>query len=72
MEEETKTKKADYSVNWLVFWALVILTIGEYYLGVASDGGAFGFMVIFALLKALFIIYNYMNWPRLFGRGEEH
>lgn len=72
MEEETKVKKADYSVNWLVFWVLVILTAGEYYLGVASDGRAFGFMVFFALIKALFIVYNYMNWPRLFRGSEEH
>ena len=72
MEEETKVKKADYSINWLVFWVLVILTIGEYYLGVASGGGAGGFLIFFGLIKALFIVYNYMNWPRLFSRSEDH
>ncbi len=72
MEEETKVKKADYSVNWLVFWVLIILTAGEYYLGVASEGRALIFMVFFALIKALFIVYNYMNWPRLFSRSEDH
>jgi hypothetical protein len=72
MEEETKAKKADYSTNWLVFWVLVILTIGEFYLGVASEGGAGSFLIFFGVVKALFIIYSYMNWPRLFSRSEDH
>lgn len=72
MEEENKTKKADYTTNWLVFWVLVIITIGEFYLGVESDGRAGAFMIFFGLIKALFIVYNYMNWPRLFGRSEDH
>ena len=72
MEEETKVKKADYSINWLVFWVLVILTAGEFYLGVASGGGAATFMFAFALIKAGFIIANYMNIGRIFGRGEDH
>ena len=72
MEEETKVKKADYSVNWLVFWVLVILTAGEFYLGVASEGRAGIFMVVFALIKAGFIIASYMNIGRIFGRGEDH
>jgi hypothetical protein len=72
MEEEKPTKKADYSTNWLVFWVLIILTIGEFYLGIASDGRAGSFMLAFAILKALFIVYNYMGWPRLFSRSEDH
>ncbi len=72
MEEETKNKKADYSVNWLVLWVLVILTAGEFYLGVASSGRAGTFMIVFALLKAGFIIASYMNIGRIFGRREEH
>ena len=27
MEEENKTKKADYSINWMVFWVLLIATV---------------------------------------------
>ena len=74
MEEETITTKPDYSVNWLVFWVLVILTTGEFYLGVASGGKAQVtlFMWFFALMKAGFIIANYMNLGRLFRGGEEH
>ena len=72
MEEETKVKKADYSINWLVFWVLVILTAGEFYLGVASEGRAATFMFAFAIIKAGFIVANYMNIGRIFGRGEEH
>jgi hypothetical protein len=72
MEEEPKVKKADYSVNWLVFWALILMTIGEYYLGVASGGGAGAFLIFFGILKAFFIVYHYMGWPRLFGRSEDH
>lgn len=56
----------------MVFWVLVILTAGEFYLGVASHGRAGAFMVVFALLKAGFIIASYMNIGRIFGRGEEH
>ena len=72
MEEEPKATKGDYSINWLVFWVLIILTIGEYYLGVASGGRAGSFLIFFGLIKALFIIYHYMNWPRLFSRSEDH
>ena len=72
MEEEKETKKADYSINWMVFWVLLILTAGEYYLGVASEGGAGAFMIFFALIKAGFIVINYMNSGRLFRSPEDH
>ena len=75
MEEEKTTEvKPDYSVNWMVFWVLVILTIGEFYLGVASGGRreVAIFMWFFALIKAGFIVANYMNLGRLFWGGEDH
>lgn len=72
MDENTNVKKADYSVNWMVFWVLAILTAGEYYLGVAAEGKAGTFLLAFAVIKAGFIIANYMNIGRVFSRREEH
>jgi hypothetical protein len=72
MDHENTEKKTDYSLNWMVFWSLAILTAGEFYLGVSSDGRAGIFMWFFALIKAGFIIANYMNIGRLFRRGQEH
>ena len=70
--ESEQAKKADYSVNWLVLWVLVILTAAEFYLGVASHGRAAIFMVFFAAIKAGFIIASYMNIGRLFSKRENH
>lgn len=72
MEQETQVQQADYSTNRLVLWVLVILTLGEFYLGASSGGRASAFLIVFALIKAGFIIANYMNLGRVFGRGEGH
>lgn len=74
MAEDNNSKKPDYTVNWMVFAVLVILTAGEFYLGVQSGGKpqVTGFMWFFALLKAGFIVALYMNLSRLWRGGEEH
>ena len=74
MEENQKkpAHSADYSVNQLVFIILFILTAGEYYLGVISTTNIAGIMLSIGLLKAFFIVRDYMNIGRLFSGGEEH
>lgn len=69
---EEKQKKADYSVNILVLVILVFMTAGEYYLGVIATTNIAGVMLGIALLKAYFIVKDYMNIGRLFSGGEDH
>ena len=65
-------KSADYSVNILVLIILVLLTAGEYYLGVISTTNIAGVMIGIGLLKAFFIVKDYMNIGRLFSGEEDH
>ena len=69
--EENK-KKPDYSANILVLIVLTMLTAGEYYLGVISTTNIAGVMIGIGLLKAYFIVKDYMNIGRLFSGGEDH
>lgn len=69
---EEKTKKADYRVNILVVIILVFLTAGEYYLGVISTTNIAGLMIGIALMKAYFIVKDYMHIGRVFSGEEEH
>ncbi len=69
--EET-TKKPDYSVNTLVLIILVIMTAGEYYLGVISTTNIASVMIAIGALKAFFIVRDYMHIGRLFSGGEDH
>lgn len=69
--EENK-KKADYSVNILVLIILATLTVGEFYLGVISTTNIAGVMLGIGLLKAFFIVKDYMNIGRLFSNSEDH
>ncbi|GAB4577566.1 MAG: hypothetical protein Fur0022_02970 [Anaerolineales bacterium] len=69
---EQQTKKADYSVNILVVIILSLLTAGEYYLGVIATTNIAGVMLAIGLLKAFFIVRDYMHIGRLFSGGEDH
>jgi len=80
MTEETKNEeveiveespKADFSMNWLVFWVLIVLTAGEFILGTAGSPQTMALMMVIALLKVGFIISQYMNIGRLFAGDEE-
>jgi len=51
---------------------LAILTVGEFYLGVISTTNIAGVMIGVGLLKAFFIVKDYMNIGRLFSGEEEH
>jgi len=69
---EEKTKKPDYSVNILVLIILAILTAGEYYLGVIATTNIVGVMLAIGLLKAFFIVRDYMHVGRVFSGEEDH
>lgn len=69
---EQPPKKADYSVNTLVLIILAMLTVGEYYLGVISTTTITGVMIGIGLLKAFFIVKDYMHIGRVFSGEEKH
>lgn len=69
---EQTPKKADYSINILVTIVLTILTIGEFYLGVISTTTIAGLMIGIGLLKAFFIVRDFMHIGRVFSGEEEH
>ena len=65
-------KKAAWQVGFAVFILLVALTIGEYFVGAIAVTWWF-ILIGIALLKAFFVIRDYMHLPRLFkGDEEEH
>lgn len=67
--EEDKLKEA-YRVGVAVIIILAVLTIGEYMIGsVASEWWAV--LVAIGLIKAYYVIRDYMHLPRLFA-GEEN
>ena len=74
MDENQKkpANSANYSTNILVLIILAILTGGEYYLGVISTTNIAGIMIAIGLLKALFIVRDYMHIGRVFSGGEDH
>jgi hypothetical protein len=68
---ENEKQKPDYSINWLVFYILIILTIGEYIMGVIATTNITAVMFAIALGKAYFIVVKYMNVGRLFKGDQE-
>ena len=69
METEEK-KKAAYRIGVVVLIILIVSTIGEYFIGsVASLWWAP--LLGISLLKAFFIIRDYMHIGRLFAADEE-
>jgi len=66
---DTKKKEA-YQVGIAVFILLIAFTIGEYWIG--SIAVAWGWaLLIISVIKAFFIIRDYMHLPRLFAGDEE-
>jgi cytochrome c oxidase subunit IV len=65
---EKNSKLQAYQIGIYVFIILAVLTAGEYMLG--SVGATWWSILIFiAILKAWFVVQNYMHLPRLFN-GE--
>jgi hypothetical protein len=63
-------KAAAYRLGIAVVILLIVLTIGEYFIGKIAVGWTWPLWGI-AIIKAFFIIRDYMHLPRLFGEGEE-
>lgn len=68
--EENGKKREAYRVGVAVLIILAALTIGEYLLGSIAPVWAAPLWLI-ALIKAFFIVRDYMHLPRLFAEGEE-
>jgi hypothetical protein len=70
MEEIDKNKKVAYRIGLTVFILLVTLTIGEFFIGKIAIGWTTPLVVI-GVIKASFIVRDYMHVSRLFGEAEE-
>ena len=68
-ELETRKKEA-FRIGAGVFFLLAVLTLGEYWVGSVASAWWAPLLGI-ALIKAFFVIRDYMHLPRLFSGGEE-
>ena len=69
MEFEEKKKQA-YRIGMTVLILLMFLTIGEYLIGSFVVGWS-GVLIAIALIKAFFVVRDYMHIGRLFAGEEE-
>ena len=69
MEMEEKKKQA-YRVGAIVFMLLVIMMIGEYFIGSIAPVWWAPLLGV-AILKAFFILRDYMHIGRVFAADEE-
>ena len=61
---------AAYRVGLAVMILLIVLTIGEFFIGKIAIGWTWPLWGI-AIIKAFFIVRDYMHLPRLFEEGQE-
>ena len=69
MELEEQKKQA-YRVGAFIFMLLIILTIGEFFIGAIAPVW-WAPLIGVALLKAFFIMRDYMHISRVFASDEE-
>ena len=63
-------KREALQIGVAIFILLIALTIGEYWIG--SIAVTWGWiLLIISLIKAFFIVRDYMHLPRLFKGSEE-
>jgi len=67
---DEKSKKEAFQLGQAVFIILVVMTIGEYWLGAIAVNW-WAPIIAVALLKAYFVVRDYMHLPRLFAADEE-
>jgi hypothetical protein len=67
--DETKRKEA-YQIGVAVFLLLALTTIGEYFIG-AYAGVWWPPLIAIAVLKAFYVIRDYMHVGRVFAGEEE-
>lgn len=70
METTNNGKKLAYQVGLTVFILLATLTIGEFFIGKIAIGWTTP-LVIIGVIKASFIVRDYMHVSRLFEEPEE-
>ena len=71
MDNKMDEKKAAlYRVGLSVLILLLVLTIGEFFLGKIAVGWTWPLWGI-AIIKGFFIVRDYMHLPRLFEEDEE-
>jgi len=68
--EHIEKKKQAFRIGTTVLILLVFLTIGEFIIGSIVVGWA-GVLIGIALIKAFFVIRDYMHINRLFNPTEE-
>ena len=66
--EDKKTRANRIGITVLIL--LVMLTIGEFLLGAFTEG-LWTALLIIALIKAFFVVRDYMHISRLFASEEE-
>jgi hypothetical protein len=70
MENKTQSNEI-YRIGVAVFIILVSLTIGEFAIGAIAPAWGVALLGV-AILKAYFIVRDYMHLPRLFSGEEDH
>ncbi len=68
--DNPKTNNDIYRIGVAVFIILAALTIGEFAIGAISPAWIAPLFLV-AILKAFFIIRDYMHLPRVFSGEEE-
>ena len=63
-------KAAALRIGTAVIILLIVLTIGEFFIGKYAVGWTWPLWGI-SFIKAFFIVRDYMHLPRLFGEAEE-
>jgi len=69
MEENGRNER--YQIGLYIMMILAVLTVGEFMIGIVGAPWWAVFILI-SLLKAWFVIMNYMHLPRLFAEEETH
>ena len=66
---EENGKKQAYQMGVFVLIILAVLTIGEFFIAIVGAPW-YSILIGIALLKAYYVVTNYMHLPRLFADEE--
>jgi hypothetical protein len=70
MSAQKKTKSAAFRASLTVALILAVATVIEYFVALAHAGAAV--LMLIGLLKAYFVVNNYMHISRLWSTEEGH
>lgn len=71
MSEPKSQKSTAFRAGIIILVILAVLTAAEYGLSLSGQSAAFIFLGI-GLVKAFFVVRDYMHLGKLFSGGEEH